>query len=191
MKIKVKKINKFIKLLKKFDKAFPVPKDYGWHAITINENYHFQITVRIVCDFLNTFITYTFDDENEILDFEILKQETLNFIKSEKEKVKLFSRKEDVTVTKNFLIFPDGTKIDSKQIIEFIDNADSFEGTATTTDDNYTSDYLYFDYNEEDLVKVLLKYNIIRLKLNGDKKKYWLDKNYHMFINSLDDSVYN
>lgn len=99
------------------------------------------------------------------------------------------------------VIFDDGLEIDSKIILDFINDHYDYEHTIGK-DGNWTDDYIYFETFEEQLLEpILLEHDVIRLSpahkehnenLNkgivsyGDEYyRYWLSDNYHKFVDEF------
>jgi len=191
MKLNNKNLSKIKKILNYFNENFPIPNNCGRHTFSINENNQIELHIVVIVDLVNTIIVFTFDEFKKTdLSLNKLKKDIEELIKIEKDKLKLSTTIEEIKEQKKFLIFPDNTKIQQNQILEFIDNAYDIEDTVNATDD-WTSEYINFDNDETLIQETLLKYNIIRLKPNGEKNQYWLGQNYQLFLKSLDDSIYS
>lgn len=110
--------------------------------------------------------------------------------------------KETRTIHVSVIEFDNGVKIDSSDIMMFLDEAYNFEDTIGESG-NYTDDYLYFKTEvEKKLEPILLEYDVIRKACNREEhnKKvgsdnyhkyyyYWLSDGYHKFYRQFWDLI--
>lgn len=112
---------------------------------------------------------------------------------------------EERVIKVKVVTFPDGTKVDASVIHKFLKEASEFEDTIGKTG-NYTSEYIYFETNDEkEIEDLMIKHKVIRQadyykKHNKEVKKvrenpnassavkswyshycYWLGSGYHEF----------